>query len=73
VTNAATIPTIYPTAGMSWQDERIAAWLESHAAGYEHGGFFDTAQTLRKKAMQIRRREYLDEAKQTSGSPPKGA
>jgi hypothetical protein len=60
-TNAATIPTVYPTTGMSWQDEKIATWMESHAMGYEHGGFHDIAQALRKKAMQIRRREYLED------------
>ncbi len=61
VTNAATIPTICPTAGMSWQDEKIAVWLEGHAKGYDHGGFIDIAQVLRKKAMKVRRREYLEE------------
>lgn len=71
--NAATIPTVYPTSGMSWQDDKIATWLESHARGYDHGGFLDTAKCLRKKADQIRRREYLDEAKQESGVPPKKA
>lgn len=59
-TNAATIPTVYPTAGMGWQDEQIAVWLEEHAAGYEHGGQHDIAKSHRKRAMQIRRREYLE-------------
>lgn len=72
-TNAATIPTVYPTVGLAWQDEKIATWLEGHAKGYEHGGHFDTAKTLRKKAMQIRRREYLDDDKQGTGIPPKEA
>lgn len=71
--NAATIPTVYPTAGMSWQDEKIATWLESHAHGYEHGGFLDTAKCLRKKADQVRRREYLEDGRQESGVPPKKA
>lgn len=61
VTNAATVPTVYPTAGMSWQDEKIAVWLEGHAKGYEHGGFIDVAKALRKKAGKIRRREYLED------------
>ncbi len=59
--SSATVPTIAPMAGMAWQEEKIALWLESHARGYEHGGYHDSAQTLRKKAMQIRRREYLED------------
>lgn len=64
-TNAATVPTVYPTAGMGWQDEQIARWLEGHAAGYEHGGHHDIAQAHRKRAFQVRRRDYLDDT-----SPP---
>ena len=60
-TNAATIPTVYPTAGMGWQDEQIARWLEGHASGYEHGGHHDIAKAHRKRALQVRRRDYLDE------------
>lgn len=59
-TNTATIPTIYPTVGMEWQDERIASWLENHATGYEHAGMGEIARVLRKKAAKIRRREYLE-------------
>jgi len=59
-TNAATVPTVYPTSGLAWQDEQIAVWLEGHAAGYEHGGLHDIAKAHRKRAMQIRRREYLE-------------
>ena len=59
-TNAATVPTVYPTSGLAWQDEQIAVWLEGHAAGYEHGGQHDVAKAHRKRAMQIRRREYLE-------------
>ena len=59
-TNAATIPTVYPTSGLAWQDEQIAVWLEGHAAGYEHGGQHDVAKAHRKRAMQVRRREYLE-------------
>ncbi len=72
--NAASTPTVYPSTGMGTEehDEKIALWLESHAKGYEHGGFHDTAHTLRKKAMQVRRREYLEDDKQSTGVPPKG-
>ena len=59
-TNAATVPTVYPTSGLAWQDEQIAVWLEGHAAGYEHGGQHDVAKAHRKRAMQVRRREYLE-------------
>lgn len=62
VTNAATVPTVYPTTGMAWQDEQIARWLEGHAAGYEHGGLHDIAQAHRKRAFQVRRRDYLDDS-----------
>jgi len=60
LTNAASVPTVYPTAGMGWQDDKIATWLESHAAAYEHGNFHEVARALRKKAHQIRLRAYLE-------------
>lgn len=59
-TNTATLPTMVPTSAMAWQDEQIALWLEEHATGYEHGGHYDIARTHRKRARQIRRREYLE-------------
>lgn len=58
--NAATVPTIYPTSGMEWQDEQIALWLESHAMGYEHAGSGEVAYALREKADGVRRREYME-------------
>jgi hypothetical protein len=58
--SAATVPTIYPTSGMEWQDEQIALWLESHAMGYEHAGSGEVAYALREKADGVRRREYME-------------
>lgn len=57
--SSAEIPTIAPTAGIEWQDNLIANWLESHAAGYEHAKQPDVAYALREKAAAVRRREYL--------------
>lgn len=58
--NAPSVPTINPMAGMTWQDEKIATWLEGHADGYHHSGSLEVARVLRKKAAKVRRREYLE-------------
>ena len=59
--STATFPTMFPTSPERVVEERIATWLEEHAAGYEHGGELTAAYALREKAAGIRRREYPPE------------
>lgn len=59
--SSATFPTILPPSPVRVIEEQIAAWLEGHADGYEHGGELGAAYALREKAAGIRRREYPPE------------